>query len=402
MNRKPIFDAVRSILGRGFQQFEVDALDLACDLAEASLNPVVPPPSKPARPATSSVKATAHVLGSLSEEYESSGRGPGVVSGGENDPGGVSYGVYQLSSKTGTCAAFVKSEGKLWSADFADLKPGSAQFSSVWTAIAVRDPDGFRAAQHAFIERTHYRRVVASVADRKGLDLNTLGSAVRDVVWSCAVQHGAAPNILIDAIDLVDRDIERTDPAYERKLIQAIYTARIGYVLLVSQNPKLTAGERNQLISITKNRYPKELADALKLLDGAAAPEVIQGQSPAGPFVNGNAIAASNGVDVKSSAVKIGKLHPSMEAVIVAVSQAAKALNLPKPVITSGNDGKHMNGSLHAKNRAIDFRGNNIKPSVGSKFRDDVAARLGKDYDVIFEVFMDPSNNHLHVEYDPK
>jgi len=37
MNRKPIFDAVRKMLGGHFTQDQVDALDDACDLAEASL-----------------------------------------------------------------------------------------------------------------------------------------------------------------------------------------------------------------------------------------------------------------------------------------------------------------------------------------------------------------------------
>jgi GH24 family phage-related lysozyme (muramidase) len=37
MNRKPIFDAVRQMLGRGFTQAEVDALDAACEMAEGSL-----------------------------------------------------------------------------------------------------------------------------------------------------------------------------------------------------------------------------------------------------------------------------------------------------------------------------------------------------------------------------
>ena len=31
MNRKPLFDAVRKLLGRGFRQAEVDALDAALD-----------------------------------------------------------------------------------------------------------------------------------------------------------------------------------------------------------------------------------------------------------------------------------------------------------------------------------------------------------------------------------
>lgn len=38
MNRKPIFDAVRDVLGRGFTQDEVDALDDAIDLAAGALS----------------------------------------------------------------------------------------------------------------------------------------------------------------------------------------------------------------------------------------------------------------------------------------------------------------------------------------------------------------------------
>lgn len=37
MNRKPIFDAVRTMLGRQFTDAEVDALDDACDAAETSI-----------------------------------------------------------------------------------------------------------------------------------------------------------------------------------------------------------------------------------------------------------------------------------------------------------------------------------------------------------------------------
>jgi lysozyme len=37
VNRKPIFDTVRNILGRGFTQEEVDALDEACDRAQGAV-----------------------------------------------------------------------------------------------------------------------------------------------------------------------------------------------------------------------------------------------------------------------------------------------------------------------------------------------------------------------------
>lgn len=415
MYRKPIFDAVRSMLGRGFTPAEVKALDEACDLAEAAVNPGEVKPDKPA-PSTPTptpaptVAAAKPELGSLSEEYESGGRGAGTVSGGVNDPGGVSYGTYQLASKTGTCAAFVKTEGKPWAAELGAGKPGSAAFSAAWKAIAAREPAAFKKAQHAFIERTHYRPVVNAVRDRKGIDLDLRSEAVRNMVWSCSVQHRGAPNILITAVDKVDPATARTAPDYDRKLIDAGYDARTAYVLEVAKNPKLSQGERNQLISITKNRFVKERAKALAMLDaaGPATPAPTPAPAPAAPAapggdatINGNLVAAAHGVDVKSAAVKISKLHPKMEAAIIAVAGAAKALNLPKPVITSGNDSTHSSGSLHYKGRALDFRGNNISLSVGDKFRAEVAARLGDEYDVLFEVFMNAANNHLHVEYDP-
>lgn len=413
MYRKPIFDTVRTILGRGLLQAEVDALDDACDLAEAAVKPIEIKLAKSTAPSsTGPSKATADsaivvgrpaVLGSLSEEYESGKRGPGTVSGGENDPGGVSYGVYQLASKAGTCAAFVRSEGKPWAAELSTGEPGSAAFSAAWDAIAKREPDKFRSAQHAFIERTHYRPVVSAVEDRKAIDLDARCEAVRNMVWSCAVQHRGAPNILITAVDKVDRDTDRSAADYDRKLIEAGYDARTAYVLEVAKNRKLSEGERNQLISITKNRFVKERAKALAMLDGVVTERASAAPTlPTSATINGNVIAAVNGVDVKNAGTKISKLHPKMEAAIVAVAGAAKALGLPKPVITSGNDSTHHAGSLHYLGRALDFRGNNISTSVGEKFRAEVAARLGGGYDVLFEVFMNPSNNHLHVEYDPK
>jgi GH24 family phage-related lysozyme (muramidase) len=50
MNRKPVFDAVRKMLGRAFTQAEVDALDAAFALAEGGIpaSPAAPVPPKPA------------------------------------------------------------------------------------------------------------------------------------------------------------------------------------------------------------------------------------------------------------------------------------------------------------------------------------------------------------------
>jgi GH24 family phage-related lysozyme (muramidase) len=50
MNRKPIFDAVRQMLGRPFAQAEVDRLDRAIDTAEGSLPATSTPHRRPTAP----------------------------------------------------------------------------------------------------------------------------------------------------------------------------------------------------------------------------------------------------------------------------------------------------------------------------------------------------------------
>ncbi len=120
-----------------------------------------------------------------------------------------------------------------------------------------------------------------------------------------------------------------------------------------------------------------------------------------GRRVDGNAIAAANGVGVKNQSVKLGQLDPAMEAAIRTVATVARQQDLPPPVITSGNDSRHKRGSLHYADKALDFRGNNITVVQGRTLRDAVRAGLGSRYDVEFEVFPNASNNHLHVEYDP-
>lgn len=251
-DRKPIFDAIRLMLGRGFARSEVTLIDRAIDLALGIL---------PAAP--------AHRLGALSEQFESGGRGPGTVSGGEGDPGGVSYGLYQLASRTGTAAAFVTTEGAPWKGRFAGAKPGSAAFSSAWKAIAASEPEAFAAAQHAFIERSHYRPAVAAVLRQTGLDLDARPAALRDAAWSVSVQHGAAAKLLTDAIAAADACLPRSATGYDRTLLEGIYDVRTDYVARLAERG--SAAVRRTLESVVRNRYPVERAAALAMLaDGAA------------------------------------------------------------------------------------------------------------------------------------
>lgn len=131
------------------------------------------------------------------------------------------------------------------------------------------------------------------------------------------------------------------------------------------------------------------------------APTPAENPAPQGGRIDGNAVAAANGVEIKNGNVRIGNLDASMDPAIRAVAEAARNLGLPTPVITSGNDSRHSTGSLHYSDRALDFRGNNISVAQGQAFQNEVRRILGGQYDVVFETFTNRSNNHLHVEFDP-
>ena len=207
-------------------------------------------------------EALAEELGALSAKYETGGRGPGVVSTGAGDYGGVSYGSYQMASKMGIPTRFVTQPGFPWLQDFANLTAGTAQFTAVWKRIATEQTDAFQKAQHAFIKKTHYDLLVAKILGDDNLDVNTRTRAVQDVVWSTAVQHGGATPIVHRACATLS--CKQTDPDYDEQLIRAIYAERArkkpdGGLAYFS---KSSAGVQTGVA----NRFKNELLDALALL----------------------------------------------------------------------------------------------------------------------------------------
>lgn len=208
----------------------------------------------------------AHRLGALSERYESGGRGPGTVSGGQGDPGGVSYGLYQIASRTGTAARFLSGEGARWAAELG-LEPGSPAFSAAWKAIAAREAEAFAEAQHAFIERSHYRPAIAAVRAATGFDIDQRPDALRDAAWSAAVQHGSAARLLAGSVRDADAAAQRGAVRHDRAFLEALYRRRTDLVLAVGA--RSSAAVRRTMESVARNRYPDELRAALAMLENA-------------------------------------------------------------------------------------------------------------------------------------
>lgn len=83
---------------------------------------------------------------------------------------------------------------------------------------------------------------------------------------------------------------------------------------------------------------------------------------------------------------------------VIAAAVANTGWHLPYDMtITSGTDGKHMEGSKHYTGDALDIR-SSVFPDYDARslFLIELRNRLGKDYDIVIE------KDHIHIEYDPK
>lgn len=180
-------------------------------------------------------------IGFVSAKEESGGRYD-TISTGKGDPGGVSYGKFQLSSNAGTLDKFIADSS--FKDQFASLKPGTKEFNATWKKLASNE--SFRKEQDNFITNNNFRPI-ESLYIKKGIDTSNV--AIREAIFSASVQHGTAGNkkILENALKIVGDD---RDPG---KLVEAIYLSRKNYV------NSLSSLDDNMKRSISA-RYDREVA----------------------------------------------------------------------------------------------------------------------------------------------
>lgn len=248
-----------------------DVLNLHAAVGTAPTQPLPTQPLPTVAPAASSAAAAAVgaigiaaavVLGKLSAKYETGGRGPGVVSTGSGDFGGVSYGSYQMATKTGTVAQFVSAADFPWRTSFQGLQAGSPAFTAKWKEIAASEPDRFQECQHAYIKKTHFDVLCAQTLSENGLDITKRSPALQDVVWSTAVQHGGKCAIIRKALSTLS--VSSSDPDFDRQLILAIYGER-GRVRPDGKLAYFSSSSPNVQKGVA-NRFKSEQGDALKML----------------------------------------------------------------------------------------------------------------------------------------
>ena len=151
-------------------------------------------------------------LGTLSEKYESGGN-PGAI--GYDSTGGLSYGAYQLAHKNALDFATKSPYANV----FDGIEFNSKKWQDTWKKIAEIDPQGFKQAQKDYIEKTHFMPQVEKVQD-SGFNIFDFSKPVLDVIWSTAVQHGPATNIITQALKTLGEN------ASDESLIKKIYDLR--------------------------------------------------------------------------------------------------------------------------------------------------------------------------------
>ena len=237
---------------------------------DADGNPAIDSDGNEIKTGTPSVAGWS--LGKTSEKYEVGAGGPGTINdyngSAAGDFGGASYGIYQMYSglpltsprlsrprdgSGGTVKAYVTSAECKFKSKFAGLTPGTSAFDSAWRDCA-KTADAFREDQHAFIERTIYNKAVSILKRLQFIDADKYGPAVKDLIWSTAVQWG--PGRIDDAFRVLANKSVLTD----REVVDLVTQHKINLV------QKIFASSSQATQQAQVKRYQSERADLLKLI----------------------------------------------------------------------------------------------------------------------------------------
>lgn len=200
-------------------------------------------------------------LGKTSKRYESGSGGPATISSGVGDPGGISYGSYQLSTTKGTLAEYLKYSDN-YNHAFDGLKPKTKEFDQKWKELANNDPQ-FHQSQHEFIALKHYQPQLQALK-QAGFDFSERGKAVQDMVWSLAVQHR---DYTVDKIKRAqDESGLNFKTATDAEIIEAVYDSKLRHYKqdFRRSSPQVQESVRKRILSekpdlLRLDRYEKLL-----------------------------------------------------------------------------------------------------------------------------------------------
>lgn len=206
-------------------------------------------------------------IGKLAAQFESGGEGIAAI--GYDRHGGTSYGKYQIASRVGTMDRFLNFldtaapdiSKTLRSAGPANTGGRQGAMPTAWRTIASQQPERFEALQEKFIYDSHYKPALDAVTQNTPLDEGNISSAMQEVLWSTAVQHGpnGAARIFSQASA---RAGNAKDKNYDKRLINNVYAIRA----------EQFGSSTEEVQSSVRNRMHREKALALNMLDPKKSP----------------------------------------------------------------------------------------------------------------------------------
>lgn len=175
-------------------------------------------------------------IGSIAAQFESGDKGIEAI--GYDRTGGTSYGKYQIASRVGTMNRFLNflaEREPAWAERLRKSGPANTgsthgRMPAEWARIASEDAAKFERLQTEFIKKDHYQPAREKILMQTGVDIDTAKPAVREALFSTAVQHGAggAARIFNAAIDkfLKKPGVEPGAKSFEQALVSEVYTKR--------------------------------------------------------------------------------------------------------------------------------------------------------------------------------
>lgn len=212
--------------------------------------------------------------GFISAKYETGGYDGGLVSSGNGDYGGVSYGIPQFSTATGSANSFVKwlkSAYPEMGNYFGSASAGSQDFGNAWKQVYQKFGDRFSKAQTDYAYSQFVQPLVKLAKQKTGIDY-TRSEALTELVYSTAIQFGGG-SLGLKALGNVNSGMS------DRDIINASYDTKIANYQSFFKSSSTDVQES------VRNRFKNERNDVLALAGGGVSNR--RGQSRTGGQVSG-------------------------------------------------------------------------------------------------------------------
>lgn len=221
---------------------------------------------------------TAEGVGAIAARFESGEKGIAAI--GYDKTGGTSYGKFQISSRAGTMGRFLnylderapELAGRLRGAGPANTGSAQGRMPGEWGKIAQEQPERFEKLQTEFIKKDHYQPAREKILEQTGVDIEASKPALREALFSTAVQHGAtgAARIFNQAIDkFLGKAGQVSQSAgakgFEQALVSEVYAKR--------QNQ--FGGSTESVRASVRGRLKQEKELVLAMLDKQGVNKVV-------------------------------------------------------------------------------------------------------------------------------